>query len=85
MNIQEEWDNCTRMKLFEIEVIDIETCEDDYLIVNVECNNGILSCDFYLDFPFETDTDTSLDYNLIGLYEAITNDRNFTQQYRDRS
>ena len=84
MTIQEEWNNCSRMKLFEIEVIDIETGEDEYLLVNIECNNGILSCDFYLDFPFETDTDMSLNYNLCGLYEAIKSDRNFTQQYQLR-
>ena len=84
MTIQEEWDNCSLMKLFEIEVIDTKTGEDEYLLVIIECNNGILSCDFYLDFPFETDIDMSLDYNLCGLYEAITSDRNFMQQYRLR-
>ena len=84
MTIQEKWNNCSRMKLFEIEVIDNITNEENYLIVNLDCNEGVLSCDFNLEFPFETDTDMSLDYNLEGLYEAITTDRNFTDQYDQR-
>lgn len=34
--IEQEWNNCKKIKLFEIAVIDIRTKEKDYLVFNLE-------------------------------------------------
>ena len=85
LRIKKEWGEMLErgiMQMFEYEVYSLEDEENNYLLVNISIdNNGNLQHDFSLDFPFETEVDMSLDYNLEGLSEALTTDRNFTELY----
>lgn len=83
--LKEEWYEMLQrgtIPLFELEIVDLSTDENDYLLVNITMSKlGVLSCDFNLDFPFEMDVTQTLDWHLEGLHEAITQDSNFQDQY----
>ena len=85
-DLLKEWDGCTLDMMFQIDVTEVKTGEEETLLIYVyiDRDTSEINCDFNLNFPFETEIDETLDYNLEGLLESITQDRNFTEEYYQR-
>lgn len=81
-NLINEWDKVTLMKIFEIEVIDKRTKETDYIIFDIDIEDGKFiaqhigltteqeNSDKIAYTSIDIDTDFSLDENLQELYRA---------------
>lgn len=83
---QKEWDECTRLKLFEIEVINNKTNETGYIIFNISIDGDyFVARRTALNFEeqasnkiafskIDIDYDFSVDENLACLYDACITD-----------
>lgn len=83
-NFKNDFDNITLMKIFEIEVLNIETQDFDYILFDISIKDNCLiaqhepltieeiKSDKIAFKSVEIDLDTTLDKNLENLYDACT-------------
>jgi len=85
LTIAQQWEAVTKIKVFEIEVIEKRNGEKDYILFNISIHNGKFRAEhialnekeqlskFVAFEEVDIDEDFSLDENLENLYDACYN------------
>ena len=93
-NIKIELENCGLLPLFEIEVLNKETRQTDYIICNIYANDKVIYCQrvglteeeeeskLIATSSIDIDSDWDLDYHLETLHEIVINEIIDSEFYR---